>query len=287
MKMSTSFSRQEASRQKCPKRFFFTYIDDSGAAVPYRRVKSIREVGGIVVHQEIAKICNGVGDGARVSDFANAHEHALRRFEKVITDARLSTEAEFRIAEFENGLDLKDEIDHWRTIVPLCVANARRVMLSLDLRSNSAHSTIIAEREISFKNHGRQHRGIIDLMIRTRESTLVVDWKCHAIENTDLRQVQHYQRYLHEAEGVPTSRLSGIAVDLIREELVESHYRPEQRLINRPRQRSILLELAPDKDPYPARPSEENCGRCAYTAICRDSVIRNEGRIEPIREKSA
>ncbi len=274
MKTATSFSRQEMGRKKCPKRFYFTYLDATGIATPYRRIKSVREIGGIVVHQAIAKICNAVAEGSRVSDFTQAPEQALHRFDEIIAGARRPASAEFQIAEFVNDVDVEEEIAHWQTLVPRCVENGCRVMMSLNVRANSANHTIQVEHEVSLHARGRQHRGIIDLLIRDRESILIIDWKCHSIENTDLRQVQMYQRYIHELERIPTSRLSGIVVDLIREELVESHYRPERHLLNPPRPTSIQKELARDRDPYPARPSEENCARCPFTAICCDSMIK-------------
>jgi hypothetical protein len=49
-------------------------------------------------------------------------------------------------------------------------------------------------------------------------------------------------------------------------------------LLNPPRPESVLVTLARAQNPYPAKPSAENCARCPFTAICRDSVlIKREG----------
>lgn len=277
MKPATSWSRQEAARQKCPKRFRLTYLDPSGVAAPYRRLKSIRQLGGYFVHDALAKVVFDIANGGHISDHGNAGDTALREFDRIV-ELSQKTPAwtighPVQVAEIHNGLDPVSEIEHWRTLIPRCVENGIRAMCTLGLRSNAGDYALQAEQEVRFLKDGREHRCVIDVLVSEGKNRVILDWKCHEITNSDVQQVRFYQNYVSQAEQIPISRMHGFAVDLLREDIMPVSYQP---LVMRPkplfsRQPSIFGKVT---DPYPARPSHENCGRCPFAVVCGDSAIR-------------
>jgi len=56
MKPLTSWTRQVSAQDKCPKRFFLRYIETSGIGRRFHRLKSVRELGGHVVHVALAEV---------------------------------------------------------------------------------------------------------------------------------------------------------------------------------------------------------------------------------------
>lgn len=286
MKMATSWSRQESARARCPKRYFLNYLAPAGLVGGFRQLKSIRELGGALIHESLRDIVRAVADGASIFDDPNAAQRALTRFDELVDLAKAlppwSSSDHARIAEFHNGVVVDDEISHWRELIPRCVDNGRRVMTSLNLRPDAGHCSLEAEREISFLKRGREHRGIIDLLATEGRNVLVVEWKSHAITNTDLAQVRHYQEFLINAGETTHSRVHGIAVDLIREEIVRADYRPFDDLVSGRlgSRRPSIIGTTVERDPYPARPSAENCGRCQFAAICADSAVRPDRAID-------
>ncbi|MFZ4774040.1 MAG: PD-(D/E)XK nuclease family protein [Terrimicrobiaceae bacterium] len=279
MKPATSWTKQEAARQKCAKRFFLTYLDTTGVGAAYKSLKSTRELGGYAIHGVLADIIRAVAEGGRISDHPKAGAIALSRFEQVVQISLGVTPWEriygLQVAEIHNGIDAREEIDHWREIIPRCIENGLRVMSSLGLRSNSSDYRLLAETEVRFEKTGRERRCVIDLLIEDGKNRMVVDWKCHGITNSDLSQVRLYQEYIAKSQAVPFSRLHGLAVDLIREETIEAHYRPLDRLLShRPSPGKPTASREDARESYPAHPSCENCARCPFAAVCADSVVR-------------
>lgn len=277
MKPATSWSQQEAARQKCPKRFYLNYLDPSGVAAPYRRLKSVRQLGGHVVHDVLAKVVLDVANGGHISDRQHADLTALQEFDRIVERSQKSSAWTIghpvQVAEFHNGQDPSSEIEHWRTLIPRCVENGMRAMYTLGLRSNAGDYSLQAEQEIRFHKDGREHRCVIDVLVCDGKNRVIIDWKCHEPTNSDLQQVRFYQNYVSKAEQIPVSRMYGFVVDLVREDIMPVSYQlPVMR--SKPlfsRKPSIFGKV---KDPYPARPSQENCARCPFAAICGDSAIR-------------
>lgn len=276
MKPLTSWTRQVSANDKCPKRFFLRYLEPSGIGRRFHRLKSIRELGGHVVHAALAKVVRAVANGDRVSDHPDAGKIALEEFNRIV-EVSVSLPPwkllhACQLAELHNGQAADDEIAHWREIIPLCVENGLRAMQTMGLRSDAGERKMLAEQEFRFLKSEREHRGIIDVLLCDGKNRTVIDWKCHSISNTDIRQVHFYQDQLARAEGVPHSRLHGFAVDLLREEIMPAHFRPHEVISKRPGH--LLSAPRASSDPYPARSSLENCGRCPFAAICSDSAIR-------------
>jgi hypothetical protein len=273
--MTSTWTHQQIA-QSCPRRFYFRYLEPSGLARGLQHLKSIREAGGFFIHQAISEVITSVAEGGRVSDFSEAPKLALRRFVELVESCRRSPAWELtkgmQLAELFHGIDGEEEISHWQTLVPRCTENALRVLHTLGLRSCSTHYRIRPETEFQFKKNGRRLRGVIDLIIEDRHHTTVVDWKCHAITETDIRQVRFYQNYLIQT-GIPCSRLHGLAVDLIREEIVPIPFRFSIRQTVRLSDSASSSGNA-ERPSYPSRPSLENCGRCPFASICKDSSVQ-------------
>lgn len=286
MKPLASWTRQISAQDRCPKRFYLRYLEPSGIALRFRRLKSVRELGGHVVHATLAKVVKAVANGDRVSDQHGAMEGALKEFNRILAaSASLPPWTllhECQVAEFHNGRHPKEEIAHWREIIPVCVENGLRVMHTLGFRSDAGERSMRAEEEIHFQKTGREHRCVIDVLVRDGKDRTVVDWKCHSISNTDVRQVHFYQDYLAKAEHVPHSRLHGFAIDLLREEIMPAHFRPYDVMPKRPTR--ALSALTKSTDPYPARPSLENCARCPFAAVCANSKVKPEQSIQLLGE---
>lgn len=275
MKIS-SWTRQQEGRSKCPKRFYFRYLDQTEETITRRSIVSIRELGGSLVHQTLAQIIRSVAKGERLTDFSTAPTDAAKQFATIILTARHADEhsAHLRIAEFENGIEAEEEIHHWQQLISTCVENGIRVLLQLGLRADSEENSAQPEIKVRYTKAGLERRGVIDLLLRQGKNYIVVDWKCHRIENADITQVREYQKLLSNQEGIPPSRLTGLVVDLIREETLKVDFNPLNQLLS-PRRHSLALQHVsdPQRERFPARPSLENCQRCAFASTCSDSLF--------------
>ncbi len=178
MKPLTSWTRQVSAQNKCPKRFFLRYLEPSGIGRRFHRLKSIRELGGHVVHFALAKVVRSVANGDRVSDHPDAGKTALEEFNRIVAASASSPPwrllYECQLAEFHNGQAADDEIAHWREIIPLCVENGLRVMQTMDFRSDAGKRKMLAEQEFRFLRSGREHRCVMDVLVhdgRTERSS--------------------------------------------------------------------------------------------------------------------
>ncbi len=282
MELSTSWTRQEAARDKCPKRYYLAYLDPTQIGAAYLSLKSVRELGGHLIHSALARIVRRVADGGRLADEEGVAESTLTRFDEIVAACRhlpagIRTGG-LQIAELFNGMDPVEEIDYWRELIPIAIGNGIRSMYTLDFRSDASNRTTQAEKEIRYSRHAREHRGVIDVLIRDGKNHVVIDWKCHCISPTDLRQVEFYQDFLMKADQIPESRLFGFAVDLRREEIVRADFRPTSRRLNARLPSRPLISSAKNREPYPARPSLENCTRCAFASVCEHSELKPEMR---------
>src|SRR5690606_2889855 len=116
---------------------------------------------------------------------------------------------------------------HWKDYIPECIRNGLRLMITLGFRSNSENYTLEAERRYSFSGNGKTYRGVMDVYIQDDRDRIIIDWKTHEITNTDLQQLRHYIRHVERTEGIPASRITGIAVDLAREKPIPLRLKPE------------------------------------------------------------
>lgn len=273
----TSWARESLARRVCPRRFFLRYLapDFDGKLRRLSCLKSTRELGGHLIHEAMARLVRNIANGGHLADIPSLDNEALNAFDSVIRDSRAAGAGSFlgklQLAESFNGCLDNDEIEYWRQAIPLCVENGRRVMATLGIAPREGRE-IEAEQEFRIDRGSHERRLVVDVMIADR-NLLVIDWKCHSIGNEDLTQVREYQKYLCEIRRTPHSRAFGFVVDLIREEVIEAHFRPvEQRLNTRkiagiPRERSSNI-----LDRYPARASDEACRICPFASVCESSV---------------
>lgn len=287
MKPLTSWTRQSSSRDKCPKRFFLRYLEPTGIATRFHGLKSVRELGGHVVHVELARIVKALANGDRISDHQDGGLAALESFNHVVGKSAAlpawTLAKECQVAEFHNGQNPIEEIEYWREIIPVCIENGLRVMHTLGLRSDAGERSMLAEEEIRFQRSGRAHRCVIDVLVRDKRDRTVIDWKCHSITNADVQQVRFYQDYIAKAEQIPYSRLYGFAVDLLREEIMPAHFRPHDPPPNN-RHPSRLIVPERTANPYASRSSLENCSRCPFAAICADSAVKPTRPVSLLKE---
>jgi hypothetical protein len=151
-------------------------------------------------------------------------------------------------------------------------------MIYFDIRSNRDGYNVEAEQRVTFHRDGRTHHLVMDVVIYERGvGTSVIDWKTHNIFETDLRQVEYYQRHLVQVRNIPPTRIFGFAADLLHESVEERHYRKLDTTYAASRisgHRSVLRMASPNPTPqdrYPARVSVEACGICPFLSVCSDS----------------
>jgi len=282
MKSPTSWTRQQASDSYCPKRFYFRYLSKNNEiAASLLRLMSARELGGHLIHQALAGIVTRVASGAHISDESGVIADTLQRFEEIVEASCAAGSGkltgDLQLVEPYNGAIVEEDISHWKEVIPVCVENGIRTLIHFGVRSNTENYRVEAERRIRFQHQGREHTCVIDLLISEPKRTVVLDYKCHAIQNRDLQQVLLYQSYLAKACGVPASRLYGFCVDLLREEILEKHYRPYDQIskagYSAPSDPIARKGINQSRDPYAPRPSLENCQACPFTSICSESMV--------------
>lgn len=281
---TSSWTQQQTARLKCPKRYFFRYLDPERAGEPYQQLYSVRELGGVLIHETLAGVVRRVADGGRVSDEDDVAEEAKRQFLEIVARSLATPPGELtgerQLAETFNGIIPEDDIRHWKDYIPECIANGLRLMITLGFRSNSRNYMLEAERRYSFTRNGKTYRGVIDVYIEDDRNLIIIDWKTHEITNTDLRQLDHYIRHIERREGIPASRITGIAVDLAREKPIPRRLKPSGVFIGARDQygKSGSSQDPPEKaDPHPSKPSAAACGICPFAAICKDSAISPVG----------
>ncbi len=274
-----SWTAKETAR-RCPARYYFRYFDQSREAKAFCGIHSIREIAGQLVHQKLAAIITDIKAGGRVSDHPHAPKEGQMQFQAaLIAGAKYKhascNDNSHKIAEFENGVTTKDEEDFWETHIPHCIENGMRLMHRLSISDVKSNQLLECEKTLVYSKNGRDYRGVIDVLITKTHSVTLVDWKCHSIGTTDFKQLRMYQQWLHQHEGIPISRLYGFAADLMSEEIYACDYRPylEKGHIYNGSQRLYSVQRVGSTDSYPAKPSLEQCGRCAYTRVCRSSAI--------------
>lgn len=271
----TSWARESLARRACPRRFFFRHLapDFDGTLRRLSHLKSTRELGGHFIHQAMAQLVRNVADGGHLADIPSLAEDTLAAFDSVIQDSRTVGAGTFlgtlQIAEGFNGCLDDDEIEYWRQAIPACIENGRRVMATLCISPRKGRE-IQAEQEFRVDRGSHERRLVVDVIVADR-NLMVIDWKCHSVSNEDLAQVRDYQKYLCEIRGIPHSRAFGFVVDLLREEVMESHFRPVASRLN---PRAEIQRERPSNvlDRYPARAHEEACRICPFASACDSSA---------------
>jgi hypothetical protein len=266
---------------KCPRRFHFRYLAEDPRVCGLQRLKSVRELGGHVIHSQLAHAIARIADGERISDQTDLVGRSLAEFEAVVAQSVALRPGMLhdglQLAETYNGIDCSQEIRDWREIIATSVENGIRMMHYFSFRANRAGYKLQAEKKVKFHRRGRDHHLVLDVIIdEMAVGTSVIDWKTHEISETDLRQVDTYQEYLIYL-GVSPTRLYGFAVDLLHGRVKERHYRPIDKFIAthaavHSAQRVVPTPPGPKSDPYPARPSQAACSICSFSTICADSA---------------
>ena len=282
MKPATSFTRRN-DVLRCPRRFHYRYIADGPHLEDLRRLTSVRELGGHVIHSVLADIVRRIGDGERISDQTNAVREALREFNLVVTKSVALRPGillgGLQLAESYNDVDCRAEIGGWKEIIPVAIENGIRLMHYFQFRGKKDGYDLQAEQRVQFHHRGRDHRFVIDALITERSTgTSVIDWKTHSITDKDLNQVSLYQKYLVECRHLPPTRIFGFAVDLLHEQVVEHHYRRIEDMFGGHRIPSRTPGLLPRStgratNPYPATPSIAACSICPFARVCDSAAI--------------
>lgn len=288
MKSPTSWTSQEVMR-KCPRRFYFRYKDPdpTGQIKALKKLMSVRELGGQVIHEVLADGVRYVAAGGRISDLTEAPAQALSQFGLIVEQSRRLAagvlHGDKQLAEIFNGLECSSEIADWEIKIPLAVGNGIRLMHYFNLRSNREGYKLEAETRGSFMHRGKERRFVIDVLIQDGNNTSVIDFKTHSITDSDRQQIALYQHYLLGSRHIPPTRLYGFAVDLLHEQVEEHHYRKiEHTFASTYTGYRPGVSSGPNKnvapvdsvESYPARPSLEACGICAFSTICPESALK-------------
>jgi len=287
MKFLNPTARKEYLR--CPRRFYFRYIHEPGtpdkesAYKQRRELYGIRELGGHLIHREVAAMVRSMAASDHSWNYKTVAEACVREFRLIVAKS-LATEPGvlmegLQLAETFNGIspkELSDDVDHWTTLIPVAIENAFRVAHQLQIKNESSGYSIETEKEVFWMKGDRTYRYIFDVLIRSQYQTICIDWKSHRIDNDDIYQVRKYLNHLHHRMGVPASQLYGFAVDLSHEQILEIPFQPH----NLDRYRPPLVQTARGQsaatskkdDSYPPNPHADLCLRCPYASLCVDSL---------------
>jgi hypothetical protein len=286
MKLSSPTQRKEKLR--CPKRYYFRYryrpesSEEQAEHSQRGLLYGLRELGGHVLHISLAQMVEAIADGNFSWNAEKAGQECLNGFMEIVARSLALEPGEWdgglQVAETFNGMqacDLAEEVKFWRDSIPTMIENGFRVAHQLDIRQRTSDYSVEAEKRVVWQKNGGTVPMVIDVLTQSRYRAMCIDWKCHAIDNTDVAQVRSYLQCLHQGAKIPDSRLYGFAVDLRREEIVPIKYDPYSL---RPSYRATSLAALgvpppQPKDPHPARPHPDLCIRCPYRAICPSTAL--------------
>ncbi len=284
MKMpSTSFTKQQ-EMLRCPRRFYYRYLDKSSQAESLRKLVSVRELGGYCIHATLANMVRRIANGDRVSDQATGVRDATMAFESVVQRSICLRpgvlSGQMQLAESHNGVSLDEQIQHWRELIPIAMTNGVRLMDHFDLRTDHDGYRLEAEQEFIYLHRGRKRHLVIDVLINDRvRGTSVLDWKTHAITDTDLDQVSLYQQWLLDSGRAHPTRIFGFAIDLLHERIVEHHYHRvrstwAQPVVGMARPGIATLTVSEGLPcAYTPKPTVAACSICPFAAMCPASAL--------------
>ena len=284
MNTPTSWTSQQVMR-KCPRRFEYRYgkADPTGRLKALRKLMSIRELAGYVIHMEMARVIREIAAGERLSDQDQAPAHALREFDLIVAESTRTPpgilHGDTQVSEMFHGFPCLAEIGDWKDKIPVAVENGIRLAHYFGFRRNHHQYCLESEHRGSFFHRRKDHRFVIDVLLREGINTSVYDWKVHEIRDADCRQVALYQNYIATTRQISPTRVYGFAVDLLRERVVPHHYRAIEHTFaevpNPSPTPSAANRLIPKSlvDDYPSRPSKEACRICPFASVCPDSAV--------------
>lgn len=284
MKMpSTSFTKQQ-EMLRCPRRFYYRYLDNSPRAQSLKKLMSVRELGGHCIHSILAGMVRRIANGDRVSDQTTGVRDALMAFDNVVQRSICLRpgvlSGQMQLAESHNGLSCEEQTRDWREIIPIAVTNGIRMMDHFDLRTDHDGYRLEAEQEFIYLHRGRKRHLVIDVLINDRvRGTSILDFKTHKIADRDLDQLSLYQQALLELGRAHPTRIFGFAIDLLHERIVEHHYHKvrstwAQAAIGTARPGKVSLTIS-DGLPcaYTPKPNVAACSICPFAAMCPASAL--------------
>jgi hypothetical protein len=282
--------------KKCPKRFFYRYIEP-GQAEEFdghgkrHGLYGVRELGGHLVHKTLAKMVRSIADGDRSWNFKSAGAKCVEEF-KLIVAKSLATEpgewipdSEEQLAETFNGVhpeDIKDDVNHWIDSIPTMIENGYGAAHELRLVHDTSTHRLEAEKHVHWHRKGRPNHLIMDVVSRTvngrsDDHVVVVDWKGKGhttISDEDFHQVRWYLRYFYEVEGIPSWKLHGFVVPLTRGKPEQVTFDPDRHIVDPPSPRGFTIPCsASSKVRYPVKPHPELCTSCPYASMCSDAML--------------
>jgi hypothetical protein len=284
MRAPTSWTRQQAILH-CPRRFHFRYLSQDSRVSGLKRLSSVRELGGHVIHTELAGAVRRIADGERISDQTDLVQNSLKEFDAIVARSMALRpgvlHGGLQLAETFNGINCTEQIRDWREIIATSVENGVRMCHYFSFRANRPGYHLEAEHRARFQKRGREHSFVLDVIIDDATvGTSIIDWKTHDISVRDFGQIDTYQDYLLHYRQISPTRLYGFLVDLLHGSVKERHYRPIERLTSTHAapHTPLRVEMIPPglkPDPYPARPGLPACSICSFSTICSDSAIKH------------
>jgi CRISPR/Cas system-associated exonuclease Cas4 (RecB family) len=282
MKFSNPTQRKEHLR--CPQRFYYRYQHKSVSPTEQAehsqrgQLYGLRELAGYFVHKTLAEMTTAIAGGSRW-DYDLAGRQCRNLFTATVAKSMALEPGqwanELQVAETFNGLtplQIKDEVNFWVDSIPPMIENGFRAAHSIGIGHRNSERSVESEKRLIWPQpHPRRDVVIVmDVLMRSKYQTTVVDYKCHAIDNADVAQLRFYLEYLHRREGVCPTKLVGFAVDLRREQVVPVKYQPYKERSSSPMRSSVQIGLgsSSDKEEHPARPHPDLCMRCPYATIC-------------------
>jgi hypothetical protein len=164
MNAPTSWTRQQAILH-CPRRFHFRYLSQDSRVSGLKRLSSVRELGGHVIHTELAGAVRRIADGERISDQTNLVQNSLKEFDSIVAQSVALRpgvlHGGLQLAETFNGTDCSEQIRDWREIIAISVENGVRMCHYFSFRANRAGYHLEAEHRARFHKRGREHSFVL------------------------------------------------------------------------------------------------------------------------------
>jgi CRISPR/Cas system-associated exonuclease Cas4 (RecB family) len=285
MNFSSPTRRKEFRR--CRKRFYYRYLYRPVLAHDLKehnerfQLCGIRELAGNFIHRTLARMVKSIAAGSQSWNQEAEGKECVRQFLEVVAKSLCVGPGvligDLQLAETFNGaspVDLKDDINHWRVLIPTAIENAFRAAHELHLHHETSVYKVQTEQEVFWTYCGNPLHFVFDVVTQSPYQTIIIDWKTHEIDNDDVFQVRAYLDYFHKALGVSSSKLFGFAVDLRKGEITKITYDP-YRQIGRPTRgpSTASIRTATPGPKHPTNPSPELCLRCPYASMCSDALL--------------
>ena len=285
MKFSSPTHRKVFRR--CRKRYYYRYLhrpvlpDELKEHNARLQLCGVRELAGHLIHCTLARMVRSIAAGSHSWDHEIEGKNCVNQFLEVVAKSLAVEPGEMvgglQLAETFNGAgpeDLKDDVNHWRVLIPIAIENAVRAAHELHLRHETSNYRLDAEQTAFWMRGGAPYHLVFDVVSQSPYQTIIIDWKTHEIDNEDASQVRRYLEYWHKVFGVPSSKLFGFAVDLRKGEIVKITYDPH-RQIGRPASATSTLcaKAGTSGTIFSASPCPELCLRCAFASMCSDALL--------------